>query len=407
MVNNRSASSKQCAAWTSIPQGPVGSGRLGFTLVEMLVVITIIGILVALLMPALGVAREYARQSACQNNLRQFGTMFQARSQATDGKIASGVFDWDRDGAVTEVGWVADLVNRQTLVGKMLCPSNGAKTVDTMNDLLSKDVTSYATDTCLDRLGSEPRTLPDGTTLNNPCRIIAEGLNSVSKTGHNDERQKLVEKEILAKGYNTNYTASWFLGRTGVSLNEDGNLQASPTSCTTGLKLLSGTVGPLKWAAADTGSASTMLIPLLFDGAANPSKPLKYDIGDIPAGEPTVLAMSGGPVLKATGSSFGSLMQAPTFPTGTPRDGATGWWKVWTKDTLQDYRAMGAVHRRICNVLYADGSVRNLRDKNGDAYINNGFPAGNQFQDDTIEAKSDDLYSLYNLKIEGYDAVQN
>ena len=65
-------------------------GRRAFTLVELLIVIAIISLLASLLLPAMQNGREAARRSACESNLRQYGTAF-AAFEAQHGRFPAGL----------------------------------------------------------------------------------------------------------------------------------------------------------------------------------------------------------------------------------------------------------------------------------------------------------------------------
>jgi len=83
------------------------NGRRGFTLVELLVVIAIIGVLVALLLPAVQAAREAARRSSCNNNLKQLALAMHNHHD-TYGNFPAGADDGAAN--IESWGWGAHIL---------------------------------------------------------------------------------------------------------------------------------------------------------------------------------------------------------------------------------------------------------------------------------------------------------
>jgi len=101
----------------------------GFSLIELMVVISIVAILVALLLPAIGEARDLAERAVCQSNLRQIGVAAGAYANDFDQHIATG-FLWKQDGSAEPfktMNWWKQLEPYAEPIregGLFMCPEN-------------------------------------------------------------------------------------------------------------------------------------------------------------------------------------------------------------------------------------------------------------------------------------------
>ena len=360
----------------------------GFTLVELLVVISIIALLVAITVPAISAARESARMTACKHNQHQLWVGLSSQADRT-GKFCSGAFSWRNDGAVTEIGWVADSVKQGILPGQLLCPSSPRHLSETYDDLMNlPDIATITAATCLPEnsaKGSIGTTLPSGETLVNPCRKILDMPGMAVA-----DRLALVQSQVYEQGFNTNYVASWFLVRSGPSL-KDGQLNSN-TACAASIGERHSTLGPLQRARAEVGRVPQNILPLLACGGRSGVGPMQHSIGRSAAGQELADSYTDGPVDPAT-------MAAPAIPAMATYEGPSGWWAQWNA-TLQDYTDFAPVHRGQCNIVFADGSVRSFEDLNDDGFLNNGFTAAanNPFVDDTVELPPHEVFSRWELR---------
>ncbi len=179
--------------------------RDGFTLVELLVVIAIMGILLGLLLPNLAAVQQTAKAGTQAAIMQSFGRGFMDFSTLdSQGRLSSGAYDHMRDGDMTKVGWVADLVNGKFAnTGKSLDPLNQYK----VNGVFGVACGAGESESMQHYLFAfnevrwdTTRRPSDGTVVGSASAVRGTAYFGTSQT-------------VWADGYNTNFATTWHFSR--------------------------------------------------------------------------------------------------------------------------------------------------------------------------------------------------
>ena len=320
-------------------------------------------------------------------------------------------------------GWVADLINNGTVDATiLLCPSNPLKGSEKVNDLYGKDTTDA-------KDGASANRLAAGVCGADSYNGVAGGGTTFGgTTALTEARAEVIARHFMEKGYNTNYAAGWHLVRTTPRLSPNSTSAATLIDENNGQKGVSGTVGPLTRVVAETAPMAASMIAVMGDagpgdideavmaadityagvGSATHATFAQNSTNErtfLRGGQLLTEAFNDGPATLDASSPAVVLIDKGadvTLQVAAERDGSipapanNGYY-------LQDTRDWFAIHgsgsAKVCNILFADGSVQAFKDTSGDGFLNPGFPVDaatavptTGYQDDAVELPKEKVF---------------
>ncbi len=317
--------------------------RRGFTLVELLVVIAIIGILVALLLPAVQAAREAARRAQCQNHLKQIGLAFLLHETTHKFFPTAGISPWHVGDAMRGFGkkqtggWMYNILPyiEEQDIHDLTNDGNPAITAQQKAAAVVMQMTPVAVFNCPSRRAAKvyPYTLPASwqPVNSDPMQVIVRGDYAANGgDGKEGKKYAIIDTNGNITGYED------ILPPLGYALLDNPNLFQFPSEKRqTGINFMGAEISIRK----------------IVDGTSN-----VYMVGEKYVNADKYETNGDGGT--DDGGDNASCFQG--YDWDVDRWATVAWPATQDRAGLDAYQGFGSAHPGVWHVAFCDGSVRGI-----------------------------------------------